>query len=114
MEKTRNPEHKSVKAVVHDPGKDFAPAGTTAFTVPSIHVTHFTRLRITGISLPNGNPFAVLATVRAPGNDNPGFSDSFALTVNEIHPDSLTVKIWRVDSSDNPSAPIRIDFFVVL
>jgi hypothetical protein len=113
MEKNTNPAQKSVKAFVHDPGKDFSPTGTTAFTVTT-NVSHFTLLRITGISLPNGNPFAVLATVRAPGNDNPGFSDSFALTVNEIHPDSLTVKIWRVDSSDDPSAPIRIDFFVVL
>jgi|SRR4051794_20914254 len=103
---------RSVKAVVHDKVA-FAPAGTSAFSVTT-NVTHFTLLRVTGLSLPSGDPAQVLATVRAPGNDNPGFSDSFALTVNEIHPDSLTFKIWRVDSSDDPAAPIRIDCLVVL
>ena len=112
MEKTTGTLETSVKAVVHHLGKDFAPAGTISFSVTS-NVSHFHLLRVTGISLPN-NPAQVLATVRAPGNDNPRFSDSFALTVNEIGPDSLTFKIWRVDSSDNPSAPIQIDCLVVL
>ena len=110
---TRTLKRSSVEAVVHHLGKDFAPAGTRSFSVTT-NVTHFELLTVTGISLPSGNPAQVLATVRAPGNDNPRFSDSFALTVNEIHPDSLTFKIWRIDSSDNPSAPIRIDCLVVL
>lgn len=103
----------SAKAVVHNVGKAFAPAGTVSFSVTA-NVSHFELLTVTGISLPSGNPAQVLTTVRAPGNDNPRFSDSFVLTVNEIHPDSLTFKIWRVDSSDNPSAPIQIDCLVVV
>jgi len=114
MEKTTGTlERLSVEAVVHHLGKDFAPAGTSSFSVTA-NVSHFQLLTVTGLSLPSGNPAQVLATVRAPGNDNPRFSDSFALTVNEIHPDSITFKIWRVDSSDNPSAAIRIDCLVVL
>jgi hypothetical protein len=112
MEKTTQAQEASVKAVVHHHGREFAPAGTIAFSV--IHnVSHFTRLTVTGLSIPN-NPRQVLATVRAPENDNPGFSDSFALTVNQIGTTTLTFKIWRVDSSDNPSAPIQIDCLLVL
>ena len=113
MEKTTKPLESSVKAVVHHHlSKDFAPAGTTSFSVEA-NVSHFEFLTVTGLSIPN-DPQQVLATVRAPGNDNPRFSDSFALTVNEIGPDHLIFKIWRVDSSDDPSAPIRIDCLLVL
>src|SRR5437763_879142 len=113
MEKTTRPQESSVKAVVHHHlSKDFAPAGTTSFSVEA-NVTHFHFLTVTYLSIPN-IPQQVLATVRAPGDDGPGFSDSFALTVNEIGPYHLVFKIWRVDSSDDPSAPIRIDCLLVL
>jgi hypothetical protein len=76
-------------------------------------IAHFEVFTVTGLSLPSATPAGVFASVRAPNNDNPQYSDSFALTVNQIHPDSITFKIWRVDSSDNPSASIRIDCMVV-
>jgi hypothetical protein len=113
MAKTTRALETSVKAVVHPPGKDFvAPERMLAFSVTA-NVSHFHRLRVTGVHIPS-NPFLVLATVRAPENDNPRFSDSFALTVNQIEKEALTFKIWRVDSSNDPSAPIRIDFLLVL
>jgi hypothetical protein len=103
----------TAKAIKHEADKAFAPAGTQAYSVTA-HVTHFELLTVTGLSLPNNNPFNVIATVRAPDNNNPGFSDSFALTVNQIRTNSIIFKIWRVDSSQDPSATIRIDFFIVL
>jgi hypothetical protein len=104
----------TAEAIKHEANKaGFAPTGTQAYSVTA-NVTHFTRLTVTGLSLPNNNPFNVIATVRAPDNNNPGFSDSFALTVNQIRTNSMVFKIWRVDSSQDPSASIRIDFFVVL
>jgi hypothetical protein len=116
-EKARETKAKATEstavAVKHAANPNFAPAGTLAFSVTA-NVTHFHFLTVTGISLPNNNPFNVIATVRAPGNNNPGFSDSYALTVNQINTNSVIFKVWRVDSSDNPAASIRIDFFVVL
>ena len=109
----RTSKHSTTKAETHHSGTPFAPAGTVVFHV-NAHVSHFHLLTVTGLSLPNANPAGVFAGVRAPGNDNPGYSDSFALTVNQIHTDSITFKIWRVDSSDNPSAAIRVDCMVVL
>ncbi len=103
----------TAKAEHHPRSAEFAPAGTLALSVIA-NVTHFHFLTVTGLSLPNNNPFNVIATVRAPNNDNPGFSDSFCLTVNKINRDSIVFKIWRTDSSANPSAAIRIDFFVVV
>ena len=108
------PLETSVEAVVHPRrGLDFvAPENMLSFSVTA-NVSHFHKLRVTGVHIPR-NPFVVLATVRAPENDNPRFSDSFAVTVNQIETEALTFKIWRVDSSGNPAAPIRIDFLVVL
>jgi hypothetical protein len=109
---TMTPKKNSVKATVRNLRTAFAPDGTIAFSV--VHnVSHFEFLTVTGLSIPN-DPQCVLATVRAPGNDSPGFSDSFALTVNAVGPDNIIFKIWRVDSSDDPSAPIQIDCLVVL
>jgi hypothetical protein len=109
----RTLKHSTAKAEIHHSGTPFAPAGTVVFHV-NTHVSHFHFFTVTGLSLPSATPAAVLAAVRAPGNDNPQYSDSFALTVNQIHPDSITFKIWRIDSSNDPSAPIRIDCMVVL
>ena len=110
---TRTLKHSSAKAVLHHSAKPFDPAGTHVFSVTA-HVLHLETFTVTGLSLPNATPAGVFASVRAPNNDNPQYSDSFVLTVNQIHPDSITFKIWRIDSSNDPSAPIRIDCMVVL
>ena len=86
--------------------------GTISFSVTA-NVSHFEILSITGISLPSRNPTGVFATVRAPNDDNPLYSDSSSLTVNEVEQDVMRMKIWRIDSSQDPSAAIRIDVLVV-
>ncbi len=86
--------------------------GFITFTVSSINVSRWEFLNITGLNLP-ANPSGVFVSVRAPNNDNPQYSDSFVLTVNHVVQNSIILKIWRVDSSDNPSAPIRIDGLVI-
>ena len=63
--------------------KPLGVAGGINFAVTA-NVTHFHFLTVTGINLPTDTPSVVLATVRAPNNDNPQFSDSFAVTVNQI------------------------------
>ena len=86
--------------------------GLVTFSV-TVNVSHYEFLRVTGINLPSRTPSAVFASVRAPNDDNPQYSDSFALTVNEVEQNVMNLKIWRVDSSQNPSAAIRIDVLVV-